>query len=223
MFSGMLRLTSCSAVLKSCLWPWVTCAEAGVTACQRGDCCSRTETVTETVPKGLLITQDNPDVSAHSETSSHLCFSLHTLLPLHLLHCEVLSANSHVRKATGRKQNCLAQSLYCQASGVSRGPGFIKCKRLVLKSSATKHVLLSKPLTCFLFPLQCFLRNSEGSCLIRSTNSGGSTWSRIWSEANAMCWKARAASARAAACCQPGWGCRSGHRGPKMISGGGDV
>lgn len=131
-----------------------------MTACQRGDCCSRTETVTETVPKGLLLTQDNPDVSAHSETSSHLCFSLHTLLPLHLLHCEVLSANSHVRKATGRKQNCLAQSLYCQASGVSRGPGFIKCKRLVLKSSATKHVLLSKPLTCFLFPLQCFLCNS---------------------------------------------------------------
>lgn len=46
----------------------------------------------KTVPKGLLNTQDNPDVRAHHETSSHLCFFLDTLLLLHLqpLHCEVV-------------------------------------------------------------------------------------------------------------------------------------
>lgn len=43
---------------------------------------------------------------------------------------------------------------------MSREPGLIKCKRLVLKSSAIKHILLSRPLTCFLFPLQCFLCDS---------------------------------------------------------------
>lgn len=118
----MLRLISWSVVLKSCLWPWVICAQAGVTLC-----CTKADSVhlhasgtwscflpavhqpfplvDKTVPKGLLNTQDKPDVSAHHETS-HLCFFLDTLLLLHLqlLHCEVMSSNSQVRNAAGKKQ-----------------------------------------------------------------------------------------------------------------------
>lgn len=118
------------------------------------------------------------------------------------------------------ERNKLVRSLCCQASDVNSEPGFIKYKRLALKSSDGKNVLLSKPLTCLLFSSQCLLCSPEGSCLIRSPNSVESTWSRIWGEENAVFWKAHAASARAGAAdwCQPGRGCRSGHGDLTMIT-----
>lgn len=142
------------------------------------------------------------------ETFSHLCFFLDILLLLHLplLYCKVQSSNSHVRNATGKKQSVLSGVHLVKPQYVNSEPGFIKCKRLEVLRYKTCST--SKASYMFAFPLQCFLCNPEGSCLIRSPNSVGSTWARIWGEENAMCWKARAASAGAGAadCCQPGRG-----------------
>lgn len=86
------------------------------------------------------------------ETFSHLRFFLDILSLLHLplLYCKVQSSYSHVRNATGKKQIALLGVYIVKPQYVNSEPGFVKCKRLTLKSSGIKHILLSKPLTCLL-------------------------------------------------------------------------
>lgn len=87
------------------------------------------------------------------ETSSHLCFFLDTLLLLHLqlLHCQVLSSNSHVRNATGKKQipgsKFILSGFWCEQQA-----RFYKVQKTCFEVLSYKTCsTLSKPLTPFAF------------------------------------------------------------------------